>query len=148
ISLDDVIQCLLLLRRAIHLYLRRYGAVGPTTVAFIDDFMDTAVVALTRRWLSATRATVQWEESQLTGLLSVSQKLLSTLDPASAANALVLQAQELAEADGAVLLAVDAWGERMEATAVATTVPTIRAVPPLPIESCLSGEAVRQGQIV
>jgi serine phosphatase RsbU (regulator of sigma subunit) len=148
VRLDDLIQYLLVLRRAIHLYLRRYGGVNPSSVAFIDRFLDTAVVELTRSWLSASQATVQWEETQLTGLLSVSQKLLSTLDPASASNALTRQAQELAEADGAVLLAVDALGERLEATAAATITPAVRALPPQPIEICLSGEAIRLGQIV
>src|SRR5207244_4142862 len=79
---------------------------------------------------------------------SVSRELLSTLDPASAANALVRQAQELAEADGAVLLTLHRSGERLEAAASATTARTVRAVSTIPLEQSASGEAIISSRIV
>jgi serine phosphatase RsbU (regulator of sigma subunit) len=148
IHLDDLLQYLLLLRRAIHLQLRKYGSVTPHFTYAVDRFFDMAVIAFTRRWTSANRATVQWEESQLTGLLTVSHEMLSTLDPTAASNALVRQAQELAEADGAVLLALDPTGERWELAAATTLSPAVRPVAPLPLQQSVSGEALRTGQTV
>lgn len=148
IHLDDLLQYLLLLRRAIHAQLRRYGSVNPNFSHAVDRFIDMAVIGLTRTWITANRASVQWEESQLTGLLTVSHEMLSTLDPIAAANALVRQALELAEADGAVLLALDRSGQRWEVAAVTTASTAVRATTPLPVSQSVSGEAQRTGRMV